>query len=212
MKILAEVAIVDYIKYVTLSNGREKYYIKGDKVPKKYASENYEFDKSNVLIDLSTGQRVVKSKKKPNVVKIHGQTIWSGISHFTRSKIAKEMKSYFYTQFRNEIPEILDPSSYPIGIRIDVYDRIDEGEDFDNMMFIYRKAVHDSLCGNVDFKKTALGKYKNGKVKYGYLPDREKYPPKIIDDSKEYVQEMNSRFYPISEGDLPSLFIQIYSL
>lgn len=195
-----------------MSAGKEKYYVKGDHIPKKYLKDKFEFDKTNVLVDLETGNKIVKSKKKPRVIKIHGQLIWSGINHFTRSKIAKEMKTYFYEQFRDTIPELLDPSTYPLGIRIDVYDNIEEGEDLDNMMFIYRKAIHDALCGNVDFKKTAIGKYKNGRVKYGFIPDREKYPPKIVDDDKQHIQEINSRFYPINKEDKCALFIQLYSI
>lgn len=215
MKIIAEVAIVNFIKYIQLTKTRRPvYYKNGDKVPKKYSGNNYGFEDKEpyYLINIESKERVLKNKvDKPRILKIRGQEVWSGMSHYKRSRISKDMKLYFYEKL-SEIKPLLDPSIYPIGIRIDVYDHLEEGEDLDNFMLIYRKTIHDALCGNVEYIKTITGKDKKGDDITKLVPNYEKYPPILIDDDKKHIQEICSRFYPVDESQEPVLFIQIYSL
>lgn len=204
------VVVPDYIKQVQLSKSRRaKYYKEGDRIPKKYSNtENYNFVK-DCLTEIATGQRVVRNVRtagKERLKKVQGQDIWRGINFNLRSKIAKELKKYFYEYFRG-IPRV---NKYPIGIRIDFYDNVEEGEDIDNMIYFYRKTIHDALSGNVDFKKVTFTK--NNVEVTEMVPDHQNYPPIIIDDSKKYVQSIPTRFYPIGKDEKPKMEIELFEL
>jgi hypothetical protein len=80
------------------------------------------------------------------------------------------------------------------------------------MMIIYRKTIHDALCGNVEFIKEQTGIDKSGNPVFKLTPDRINFRPKIIDDDKKHIQEICSRFYPIDKDQEPVMFVQIYSL
>lgn len=155
------------------------------------------------MTDGVTGEKVIKNTRSAGTeryIKISGQDFWTGINHNLRSKIGKELKKYFYNILSEMKP--VPEDEYPIGVKIDIYDVIDEG-DIDNLIYIYRKTVHDSLCGNIEFVKDENGKFH---------PDRKNYKPLIIDDSKEYIQEINTRFYPIRDHEERQMIIQLYRL
>ena len=203
--------IPNYIREVELSKKRRPiYYKEGTSIPKKYSNkENYDFS-GGYLINKSTGEKVVKNANvynKPRYKKIQGQDIWRGVNFHLRSKISKEMKKYFYEHFRG-IPKIV---KYPIGIRIDFYDNVEEGEDLDNMIYFYRKCIHDALCGNVEFIKVSVDKIDKNVEEM--IPNREKYPQIIVDDGKKYVQAILTQFYPIDvTKETPRLVLEIYEI
>lgn len=213
MILLSRVEIPNYIKRVPLSkSSRAKYYTQGDKIPKKYSSDQYIF-KGKYLINKDTKDRVVK-RAASGTAKMHtirGQEIWRGINYHIRSKVASELKKYLYEQ-TSEVPSLMDELIYPLSIRIDFYDNVYEGEDLDNMVYFYRKSLHDALSGNVLFDKIDSGTDKKGKSVYQMVPNRELYPPKIIDDDKLHVQDIPTRFHPIKEGEIPKMVIEICSL
>lgn len=213
MTLLRRIEIPNYIKEVRLSKGRRPiYYYKGkDKIPKKYQKNGYSF-KKGILFD-PDGKKVVKNKgsiNKPRKKRILGQDIWKGINFNLRSKIAKEMKKYFYSHFQ-ELDPLLDEKDYPIGIRIDIYDLLDAGEDLDNMIYFYRKTIHDALCGNVEFYKKEIKK-EDGTISYENIPDREKYPQLILDDDKKHIQDIPTKFYPIKEDEDGKIVIEIFKI
>jgi hypothetical protein len=213
MIFLYSVEIPNYIKKIPISrSGRIKYYKKLDNIPKKYKNDHYIF-KGNYLVDKDSGEKIIKRKPsgKPREQKISGQDIWRGINYHMRSKVASELKKYFYSYLSN-VPVLDDELIYPLSVRLDFYDHINEGEDIDNMAFMYRKCLHDSLCGNVSFQKVENGTDKSGKPTYMLVPDRETFPPKIIDDRKEYIQDIPTRFFPINEDETPKIVIEVCSL
>lgn len=172
-------------------------------IPKKYQTKNYFYDDKGILIDNTTKLPVVKNIRtagKEKSIKISGQDIWTGINHHLRSKIAKELKKFFYEHISNF--EKLKPTDYPIGISIEIYDVIDCA-DIDNLEHIYRKCLHDSLAGNVEFIQDENGKF---------CPDRQKYPPIIEDDNLHFVRQMITTFYPIESHDDNMMIIKLYKL
>ncbi len=174
------------------------------KVQHKLEMGDYCLAKDGTVLDTKTGLKVLKNSRtagKERYMKIAGQDLWVGIDHNLRSKLAREMKVYFYEYLRN-IKPILDIKAYPLGIGLEIMDVFDDG-DIDNMEHIYRKVIHDALCGNVEFIKDENDKF---------VPDRKKYTPIIIDDSKQYIQEMWTRFIPIQNHEGRKMTIIIYSL
>jgi len=213
MIFLCRKEVPNYIKKVAISKpARTQYYKQSDRIPKKYSSDRFKI-KNKFLVDSKTGEKVVKriSTGKPREHSIRGQEIWRGMNYHLRSKIASELKKWIYKQIE-DIPVLNDELIYPLSIRIDFYDNVNEGEDLDNMIYFYRKCTHDALCGNVEFSKVEIGKDKKNKPIFQMIPDREKFPPKIIDDDKLHVQDIPTRFYPIEEGGTPLMIIEICSL
>jgi hypothetical protein len=200
MIFLYRVEIPNYIRKVQIAKpARTQYYKSTDTIPKKYNNQRYVM-KSKFLFD-----------SVPKEHAIRGQEIWRGMDYHLRSKIASELKKYMYDKIK-DMPVINDDLIYPLSIRIDFYDNVEEGEDIDNMVYFYRKCTHDALCGNVSFDKVDAGKDKKGKAIHQMVPDRIAYPPKLIDDDKLHVQDIPTRFYPIQEGETPKMVIEIYSL
>lgn len=213
MILLYRVEIPNYIRRVQIAKpARTQYYRSTDHIPKKYSNSNY-IIKSKFLFDTRTKERVVKriTTGKPREHPMRGQEIWRGMDYHLRSKIASELKKYLYDKIK-DMPVIDDELIYPLSVRIDFYDNVNEGEDIDNMVYFYRKATHDSLCGNVSFDKVDSGTDKKGKSIYQMIPDRNLYPPKLIDDDKLHIQDIPTRFYPIKEGETPKMVIEICSL
>lgn len=148
------------------------------------------------------GEKVISNPRtagKPRTRKISGQVLWVGMNHHLRSKIARELKKYFYEFFRGKNFKI----EYPIGISIDFYGK--EGDfDLDNLCLLYRKCLHDAISGNVDFISTIS---EDGKKVF--KPDYEKYPPIIKDDSVVYINENVSRFIN-TDSEKKKMIITIY--
>ncbi len=197
-----EVTIDNFIDKVKISNKRRPVFFKfTDKLPLKYQKEDFIFTSLGILVNKNTGESVVKNIKsagKERYWKISGQNLWSGMDPHLRSKVAKEMKKYFYEFFRG-IPYI---EEYPIGISITFYD--DHLYDLDNQGYIYKKVLLDALCGNVDFIKS-----EDDIGKVIYLPDRITYPPIIKDDNNECIQEQILKYVSSEER---KLVIKIYKL
>lgn len=155
---LLEVSIPQYIKHVKLSNKRRpKYYKLGDKIPKKYSTYKYKKFKTGkqkktelFLID-PEGNRVVSNPRAagtPSWKKINGQDIYNQNLHFrVRSKIIKEMKSFFNAHFKNEVPLSVD--DLPVYPQMEVHDVIGNGDwDSDNHFWVYNKVIQDVAVFN----------------------------------------------------------------
>jgi hypothetical protein len=204
-KIKYIVEIPNFITEVAISQSRRAVYFKrGDEIPIKFLSDKYNFNEEDFLIDTKTNERVVANPRaagKPRYHRVAGQDIWSNINYHLRSKIAKELKKYFYESLKS-IPPLMDEDFYPIGIRIDIHDTI-EGEDLDNQIYWYRKTMHDALCGNVEFSKDSNG---------NNIPDRKKYPPILIEDDKLHIQDIPTKFYAVPTRNDRKLVVEIYQL
>lgn len=149
------------------------------------------------------GEKVISNPRtanKPVYYKINGQDLWSGIPFHKRSKIAKELKSYFYEYFKKLKP--LEIENYPIGVTLDFYMDVN-GFDLDNFVIWYRKCIHDALCGKVEYIKIT-----DEKNKVKYVPNFEKYKPIIIDDTVDYINSMPTNYIKSLENN--KLIITIY--
>lgn len=175
--ILYHFEINDYIKQVEISKARRA----------KYRT-------------LKSGEKKISNPKtagKPRYFKINGQDLWSGIDHNLRSKVAKEIKKYFYNNYFRDIKEI---EEFPIGIYLGFYGELGDF-DIDNLVVWYRKCIADALAGNVEFKKQVT----NGKVRY--VADKAKFPPKIPDDSVKFIRAIPTEFI---ESETNKLIITIF--
>lgn len=190
-----EVTINDFIDKVKISNKRRPIFYKlTDDIPKKYQTDEYMFVNDGRLVNKKSGESIIKNTKsvgKERFWKISGQDLWSGIDPHLRSKVAKEMKKYFYEFFRGKEP-IKD---YPIGIEVTFYDN--HIYDIDNQGYIYVKTILDSLCGNVDFVKKID---RDGNVIY--VPDQETYPPIIEQDDNEHIKQIIINYVSSEEKKL----------
>lgn len=151
------------------------------------------------------GDKVVsnpRSAGKPRYKKINGQDLWSGINHNLRSKIAKELKIFFYEHFRNKKIKI-KKKDYPLSIAIIFYGPLGEF-DLDNHSSWYRKCIQDALCGNVEFDKVI-----DERGKKSYVPDRKKYPAIIEDDSVLFVRDIPCSYVESEEYKLKIIIKKI---
>lgn len=176
------IEVDDYIKEVTISKAvRPKYKVNKD------------------------GEKVIsnpRSANKPRMRKINGQDLWSGIDHHLRSKIAKEIKVYFYEIFKKKKLKFINKKHYPLSIGLTFYGPLGD-YDLDNHVSWYRKCIQDALCGNVEFIKVTKGK------RNSYIPDRENYPALMEDDNVKCIQSIPCDFV---ESDSSKLIITIKSL
>lgn len=129
-KYFFEVKVENFIDRIQLSKKqRPTYFKKKDKIPKKYSTEQFAFV-NNSLINIVTGEKVIKNSIKvgtPNIKLITGQYFWEGAHPHIRRKIKKEMSEYFY-KYLKDAPQVKD-DQYPIGVRIDLYDDMNSGQD-----------------------------------------------------------------------------------
>lgn len=184
------IEILQYEEYVVLSKKRKpKYKIskEGDKV-------------------IANPRSVGKERKW----KINGQALYSGMNHNMRSKVIKEIKKYLY-QYIRPIPDIIN---YPISIELEIHNlpgvKNKHGElvrswDLGNQEFVWMKCFEDALCGNVDFSAAPIKADK----RVHYLPNREEYPSKIIDDSVLYITKRICTFVPVNEIEERKLVFKI---
>ena len=140
------VEIPQPITYVKLSNSRrKKYYNRKSRIPKKYLSEEYTFNKKGILINRLTKEPVVANPKvagTPKFKKINGQEIYSGNVHpKVRASMIRQMK-LFYKSFFSTTLKVRDACK----LRLDIYDLIGKGDfDLDNMSWIIVKVIQDVL-------------------------------------------------------------------
>ncbi len=203
--------IDNFIRKVILSKARRKLHFKeGDKIPKKYSNDDHKF-KNGILYSDVTNEKIIKNPNvagKPRYQKISGNAMWAGMNYNLRAKIATEMKKFFYEYFRGSEP--LNEEDYPIGVKLTITDNLSgrKGEDIDNMAYLYRKNIHDALCGNVMFDKVI----ENGKARY--VPNRELYPALIEDDNRDFITEIITKI--IVDEDLTdeetSILVEIYTI
>lgn len=202
--IIHSITIKNYWKSVIISKAKKKkYYTRDDVLPQKYMDRTKYKYSSSYLINIETGENVIKNAKsagKPRVYTLSGQDLWASMNFHLRSKVSKELKKYFYDHVSSLEP--LQEDLYPVGVRLKFYDEI-SGEDLDNLSIWYRKTIHDALCGNVEYVKNDDGKY---------IPIRKNYKQILVDDSKEYVQSIPTEFYPIKDTEKRKLIIEIFKI
>lgn len=187
--ILYKVEIPNYIKYVQLSKQRRaKFFKKGQKIPKKYLhnEEFFNFNSKGILVNVQDDSKIIANPRvagTPRFKKIRGNDIWSGMDHFLRAKIARDLKNYFKDIYKENNLKPLKRDDYPIGVLLEFYDIInEETQDIDNLSLIYRKCSLDALKGIIE------------------------------DDKPIYLQEIPCSFIPIDDTRNNKLVITIYKI
>ncbi len=143
--------IPDYPTEIKVSDKkRATYWYKGDITPKKYAdSLKFGFNTEDILVDLSTGSKVVKNNKtagNPRMLTINAQKIYVGIHHSVRSKIVNELHDLFSTHFKAQLPANIDVKDRKILIGLNFHD-VYSGKlpDLDNLANLFVKTGIDCL-------------------------------------------------------------------
>ena len=191
MKYFYEFDIPKFIEYIKLSEKRRPvYYRLGTRIPKKYMSEDYTFDKNGILYNIETGEKVIKNSRSvgtPNMKKINSQYFWSGSNPHIRRKMKRDM-SLFLLNYIKRVPPVR-LKQYPIGVKIILYDVINGENDLDNFIYIWFKVLLDVLTAK-----------------------EMSHRPIIIDDNRKYLRKLSVEFIPIDRHEDRKLTIQIYSI
>lgn len=143
--LICKIEVPLYPTHIELSKKRRaKYYVKGKgkkKIPKKYA--NLKFNKKGILVH-KDGTPVIANPKSvgtPNLKKINGQEIYSGMPAYTRAKIVDSLKKYFKKCIKGTDPI----EEFPVQLEMELHDEIGAGNwDLDNL-WIYNKCFQDAL-------------------------------------------------------------------
>jgi hypothetical protein len=192
-----KICIENHISYIKLSEKtRAKYYKETDKIPKKYIKQGIVF-KNGVAHYIDNDEKVVKNSKKaglPNMMKINGQDIWSGLNPHIRNKIASQMHE-FYTKHVKE--QIIDKGTNFIQIadnqRLIVlfhfYDDLVQIQDIDNNAFIFVKTFLDTIT-------TKRSNKTDDHIKLGLIKD----------DSPKYIKGI---YYDFTESSTRKLEIEL---
>lgn len=186
------VEIPNYPDEIIVTRARRPvYYVSQDsgkkgvkRLPKKYTTEEYEYDRDGFLIEKKTGKKVVantRSVGKSRKWVVNFQEIWNG--NVARQKRAhymnflKDILRPFIQEFR-----VVDPSSFPLAVEIHLYS-YKFNVDASNKGPIYIKIIEDLL------------------VTEGKIPD----------DSPQYINDTGRiKLHLIKEGD-PKMIIKLYS-
>lgn len=148
---LFRVEIPNYIRYVTLSKKRRpKYYKKGNKIPKKYQTSKYAYNKKGVLISIESKLPVIANPRVvglPRIKKINGQDFYTGNNNpFMRSKIILEMKDYFRKEILKHKIQKISTKAYPVELDLEFHNKVDQlNYDMDNTSWVYVKVIQDVL-------------------------------------------------------------------
>lgn len=150
-QLLVSISINDFSEYIEVSKKRmAKPYIKGKcRLPKKYQTNDYVFDKKNRLIEKLTGKVVIANTKtvgKPRLEKVNGQNIYNGTANpIMRSALINKIHNYFKPLLKDVvIPK--DIEYYPLCLELIFYVK-DQGKfnvDNDNK-WIWRKCIQDTI-------------------------------------------------------------------
>jgi hypothetical protein len=167
---IVKLTIHNFSEYIRIAEKRmPKPFVKGSKkkLPKKYQTEDYVWDKRGYLVYKNTGSIVPSNGLtvgKPRDWRMNGQDVYNQkIKHSARNAITIKM----HNKFKPHLGKIekLDGAYFPLTLRINFY-VMDQGKfniDNDNR-WIYDKVVQDTLVelGKIpdDNPKIINGNYK----------------------------------------------------
>jgi len=166
-------SIPDYPLDIKVSDKKRTiYYKQGDKIPKKYLTLNYVFNKEKILIEKSTSKKVIKNTKtagNPRFLTINAQKIYVGVHHSVRSKIVNELHKLFNREFKKQFPAKIDLKDHKILIGLHFYDAYhNKLPDLDNLAQLYAKCGIDCLTVANNPNQIKKGDYSH---KLGIIPD-----------------------------------------
>jgi Holliday junction resolvase RusA-like endonuclease len=151
-KLLYEISIADFPTEIQISNKqRARYFKEGrktPKMPKKYQTSDYQFNKKGILVD-KVGTPMIANPNvvgKPRIMKINGQGLYNAqITKFTRAKVMAYLKDFFRIHVQ-KIPEFHD---FPLIMEGEVFRPYTNARggawDVDNFSVFYIKAFQDAL-------------------------------------------------------------------
>lgn len=148
---MVQVELPDFTEYVNIAKKRRpKPYVKGKcRVPKKYSTEDYDWNAKGYLIRKLDGTVLVANSKtagKPRNKKVNGQDIYNGhVTRQARATLVKAIHNYFHP-YLSIITPIKEVERFPLTIKLIFYVK-DQGKnniDNDNK-WIWLKCVRDTL-------------------------------------------------------------------
>jgi len=179
------IVINNYPDSILISQSRrKKYYTKDKKIPKRYQSHFYNFDKDGKLYDVRTNQLVIANPRTAGTQrfwKVNFQDIWNGVLSgpnraFRINKLKDLLRPHIQT-----IPRL---TIFPIGLSITLYNSHFE-IDASNKGAIYTKVIEDLL---VETKK-------------------------IPDDNPSYITDTGRiQLIKIEDHETPRMIINIFTI
>ncbi len=147
---ILRIEITNFITHVLLSKKRRaRYYKKGKKIPKKYQTNEYGYNKQEELIHKATKMRVIANPRSvgtPRLKKINGQDIYRGNNNpYIRSKMVSEMKAFFADAIVKSGIDPIDSKHYPIEMELEMHIPLNAEFDVDNAGWLYVKVIQDVL-------------------------------------------------------------------
>lgn len=154
--LLASLTIPQFITKVQISKKRRaKYYsnIKGKgvskKVPKKYRTDQYSYNKNGWLVD-ENGTRLIANPRvagKPKYQILSGNKLLSGYgSPHIRAKLVRELRAFYRPFVQRHIKEHGPLTTFPIRVEWDCYTIVDDDPNWDvGNLFFYYKYFEDAL-------------------------------------------------------------------
>lgn len=152
--IVHKIVIPNFNEYIRISEARRaKPFLKNSKrkLPKKYQTEEYIWNKKGQLINDKTGSLVASNSitvGKPREWRINGQDIYNQkIKHTTRGGIMKKL----HDKFNPYLKDIKPLTEFPVDLYIKFYiqdaRKIDDrSKNIDNdNKWIYHKVIQDCL-------------------------------------------------------------------
>lgn len=157
-----KIEIPNFARDIQVSNSRRaKYYEEGEKIPKKYQNNSYEFTKVKssskktriVLFNKKTNEPVIKNPNTagtPKFTTIAGNDLWNThrVGNYIE-KIKLSLQVYFWEIIKHFKLENEDLTELiPIRIKFDFYTH-KETQDLDNLSLFYQKAFADAIQNKV---------------------------------------------------------------
>lgn len=147
------ISIPNFAREITLSNKRRaSYYKKGDKLPKKYSTFTHTFDKKERLINVVTGELVIKNPDSvgtPKTTTIAGNDLWNThrIGNYTEL-IKISLQEWLWQVICHYKLQTVDLTELlPMRVKLDFH-TYKESQDLDNLDLFYRKAFADAIQDN----------------------------------------------------------------
>ena len=179
-KEVLRIEIPEFITHVKLSNKRRaKYYTKGKKIPTKYTTSEYTYNKEGILIHKVTRLPIISNPRSvgtPRIKKINGQDIYRGNNDpHVRSKMVSSMKEFFSNEVRKRKVQPIPLDHYPLEMELEMHlPNAGEAFDIDNAGWLYVKVIQDVLTTTrVIRNDVAILLPKSGGVQYVPLDEGE---------------------------------------
>lgn len=176
------IVIKGFVKNIQISNKRRAhYYVEGEKIPKKYSTNEYIFKRKNnkmILHKVSDGEPVIKNKNvagTPKVERLSGNDVWNLNRISDKQAIIKARLTNYFWEVLKEIGMAYTTKIqlFPVDVIFE-FNIYNDNLDSDNLDLWYRKCFLDAIKDNYDKEGNLL--------EIRWMPD----------DSKKYVRNLHT--------------------